>query len=75
MTTGFALGLLLLAGHTPNVLAQSAGAFTATANMTTARNGHTATLLTNGKVLIGGRRSPVAWNYLDRRSNGSQSRR
>lgn len=50
------LSLLLLgaASHGTIALAQSQGAFAPTGDMTTQRLGHTATLLTNGKVLIAG---------------------
>ena len=45
--------LLLLGGHSI-AKAQSAGTFTETGGMTIPRAGHTATLLTNGKVLVAG---------------------
>jgi large repetitive protein len=54
--TGFAVPFLLwgIVGDTSMVLAQSLGTFSRTGDLTTARQFHTATLLTNGKVLIAG---------------------
>src|SRR5207302_5529417 len=46
--------LLDVAGSGSRIMAQSPGTFTSIANMTTQRSFHTATLLTNGKVLITG---------------------
>ena len=55
MKTSFVFGLLVLgAGGIVSLMAQPAGTFTATGNMTTARMWHSATLLPNGKVLIAG---------------------
>ena len=50
----FPLLLLGAAGHGPIALARSQGAFAPTGNLSTERLGHTATLLTNGKVLVAG---------------------
>ncbi len=63
MKSTFVLSLLSLGvtGCTSMVLAQSAGTFTATGNLTRERMFHAATLLTNGQVLIaGGLASPGA---------------
>jgi hypothetical protein len=56
MKTSFVLSLLVLgpAGNSAIALAQSPSTFSATGGMTTPRLWHTATLLTNGKVLIAG---------------------
>ena len=56
MKSTVVLPLLFLgvASHPSMVMAQSPGTFTATGNLNTERLSHTATLLTNGKVLIAG---------------------
>jgi hypothetical protein len=62
------LPLLLsgVAGHATIAFAQSQGAFAPTGDMTIERRGHTATLLTNGKVLVaGGSAIQVGWPVWD----------
>jgi len=49
-----ALLFLGVIGHAAIAMAQSSGTFTATGDLTAPRHGHTATLLTNGRILIAG---------------------
>jgi len=50
MRISLILLLLLAIGHGATASAQQAGTFIAAGSMTTARFGHTATLLPNGRV-------------------------
>src|SRR5262249_28048151 len=54
---GYSLLTAFLFGPTLEAVAQTAGTFIPTGNMTAPRGGHTASLLVNGKVLITGGRS------------------
>ena len=56
-----ALCFLGVVGHPALAVAQTPGTFTTTGSMTTARAGHTATLLLNGKVLIAGGSQPFTY--------------
>src|SRR5215470_10027236 len=60
-----ALQLVLVLSLCNVVFAQSTGTFTPTGNMNVPRYGHTATLLTNGKVLFaGGSSTAGTWQPL-----------
>jgi len=61
----FPVLLLSLTSFTSRVFGQSTGVFNRTGDMTTARAGHTATLLPDGRVLIvgGASKGPLAEAY------------
>jgi len=65
ITTTLSLVIVDASGLTPTVVAapQTTASWTATGNLNTARSGHTAILLRNGKVLVAGGNGPTCELY------------